>query len=389
MQMRRPAAVDIVIADKADQLPRDDGLPGADRGQGGAGQVAVQGPELWPIRPRLMFQNNRRAIVIGGGVIDHAEHSSGQRRIKPCARTDENINAQMLRPRLGRGGGAELRAFVNIPVLAIKTNGKLGVVLGKLLFQPVPMPCRIAGKLHPRRPGGERQHQPPGTVQVDVEHLRGLAVGAGQPAGDRGVILYRRQPRRVPGKSREKRRVGLVQPGQQRQRRGLRDGQIGIIRVILGPVRRDADRCGQPGGNQIEQHLGLKRFKRENPCIGADQRGRAGIDIGAIQQRIGQRHRQFIDLPPPGHIAKVDDAADLSVSHQQVVIIGILMDHRAAQLQQMRGDAGVIAVKHARHQRALGVADIGQPRAQRRRLIQIPQKPGPMRRRVPKPTQRP
>ena len=131
MQMRRPAAIDLVAPDKADQLARFDPLTGLHGFQGFARQMAIKRPEQRPARPRLMFDDHGGAIVIGGIVVDDTQHPAREGRIERRIGRDKDIDAQMLRPPFRAGMGLELVALVNVAIFAIKPDGVAGALSGK------------------------------------------------------------------------------------------------------------------------------------------------------------------------------------------------------------------------------------------------------------------
>lgn len=108
------------------------------------------------------------------------------------------------------------------------------------------------------------------------------------------------------GEGGEEGRVGAVEPIEKPQRRRLRDRQIGVTGILFRAMRRNVDRGGKPCCNQIEEHLGLVRPDRKRGRIGADQRGRGFADVFAIEKRMGQCHRQIVDLAAPDHVTEVD-----------------------------------------------------------------------------------
>ena len=173
-------------------------------------------------------------------------------------------------------------------------------------------------------------------------------------------------------------RVGLVQPLQQPEGGGLRDQQVVVVGKILGAMRRDTDAHRKPRRNEVEKDRRLVILEREGLGIGGDQRCGGLVDVRDVEQRIGERHGEFVDLAAVRHVAEVDEAGDggRGLVHHDVIVVGILVQHRAAQHGQARQHARLVAREDAGDQVAPLRHDVGEPGLYRHGLVEVPQEAG-------------
>ena len=215
-------------------------------------------------------------------------------------------------------------------------------------------------------------------VEVNVEHGVRLAGGRGQPVHHRPARWHGVEARGMAGEGGEEVRVGPVEALEQAEGRGLRHQQVVVVGKILGAVRGDADAHGEACGDEIEEDRRLIGLEREVPCIGGDQRFGGLVDILHVEQRIGQRHRKLVDLAAMRHVAEVDEAGDggRGLVDHDVVVVRILVQHRAAQQGELRQHALFVAREDAGDEVAPLRHDVGEPGLHRHGLVEVPQEAG-------------
>ena len=188
-----------------------------------------------------------------------------------------------------------------------------------------------------------------------------------------------RQASCVARKGGEEGRIGLIQTLQQPEGRRLGDEEIVIVRKIPGAMRGDADTGRKPCSHQIEQHFGLVAIQRKSCGISRNDRRGSGIDVLDVEKGVGEGDGKLVDLAAVSHVAEVDEPPDLAAIDDEIVVVGILMQHGASQPCKPWQDAFFVTSVDAPHEAAMFGCDILDPWLQRHHLVEVPQEAGAMR----------
>ena len=147
-------------------------------------------------------------------------------------------------------------------------------------------------------------------------------------------------------------------------------------------MRGDADARRQPRGDQVEHDLQLFGQQRERLGIRGDQRLRGRVDVVHVQQRIRQGDGEFVYSAAEGHVAEIDQPRhprSVGGVDDEVVVVGVLVQHRRGQVLQPRRYALPVASEYARDQGATFGHHVVAPRLARDDLVQVPEEPRPVR----------
>ncbi len=376
MQMRRPAAILGPVAQMRDDLAPLHLLAGLQERRQARAQMPVERPERHAVG--LMFEDQRMAVIERIGVIGQIGDPAGQWRVNRRAPGGEYVDAGVAGAPLGAGGIGELVGGIDAAALAIGSETVEGQV-GRQVFRPAGGKPRVKSAVRKGR------HVGMGAVGQERDARAGAQPGrkdrragrACQMAPDMVGIAGRGKARGLAAKRRHEGRVDPVEPLQSREGGRLRDQQIGIVGMGPRLARRDADAGHQPHPHQVIEQLGLGLVQRKLRHIALDHRPHRRVEIGLVQQRVGHGDCQFVDRAAMADIAKVDQPGDLLGVvgiDDDVVVIGILMQHRGAQPRQARQDQRLMAVKKPLDQRAAGgVGDVGGMAAQLADMVERPQ----------------
>jgi hypothetical protein len=103
-----------------------------------------------------------------------------------------------------------------------------------------------------------------------------------------------------------------------------------------------------------------------------DPAGR-GQGVGLAQDRIGAGNGEFGDQRGVDRVTEVDDAGDDPAPDQQVMVVGVIVDHPGPARRESRPDPVVPAIEEAFEQRPVGRVDhVMQPRPRAPGMAQVP-----------------
>ncbi|CAB4579782.1 unannotated protein [freshwater metagenome] len=387
VHVRRPPAVHGVVAHEGDDVAGLHALTRRDRAERAPRQVAVQHPERTGVTG-LVAQDHRGAVVEREVVVDHRLHRARQHRQQRCVVVDEQVDAEVHRAHLRRVGH-ELVARVAVAVLVVAADGDRRTCRVHLATHPRPVRDGVGPDVHARRPVGEAHHDPSGAAEVERQRRHRPARRAAEPLDDRVVLRHGGQPDGVAGDEVEEVGPHRHEPVQQPQRRRLADGEVLVVGELACSVRRDRHAHREPRGDEVEQHAQLVRVEltaRLHPAT--EEPARGGDDVGHVEQRVGQRHGRLVRPPSEGGVAEVDEPADVSVGDEHVEVVRVLVQHLGGQPVEHGQHTLRVPVERPLHDVPVGrIGDVGEPGPHGLRVVEVPQEPRPVRRRVPEPAQ--
>ncbi len=163
----------------------------------------------------------------------------------------------------------------------------------------------------------------------------------------------------------ERRLLGPPQPLQQRPGRRLADEQILVVRVVDAADGGDDHAQAEPEPDQSAQHVNLRLRERIRGVVPGHQRLPGRDRVLLAEAGVCARDRGLGDRPGPDHVAEIDQPRDPNLAlgqrtaaDENVRVVRIVVDDRAAELAARSLDRGLTAVGALRYEGAAsGILD--------------------------------
>ena len=330
--MRLPVAVLMRPAKLADHIARLQPFADLAVADSLGGQVAPQAVENEPIR--LVPQQHRMPVVERQVGLEQIHDRCIERRAHVRSRRCEQIEPQMHRaPLIRRKHRTEGVRRIDRPLFAPRADAEIDSVLVR---NRAPQTLRLLRLARRRRLGdrvrwiAERNRRFRSQGRCLIQYGTQLTLMRADPADHRPRTRRRFEPAGVPQDAGRQSRIHGAQSLQHGPGRRFADVEIRIVLHPLAPRCRERHARHQAHRDQVEQQVQLLGLQRIDPVIGS--RNAAG-DIDRrrlVQHGIGAGDRQLPDGGAVDRIAEVDQAGDARADrsvHQQVVVVGIAVDH--------------------------------------------------------------
>ena len=159
--------------------------------------------------------------------------------------------------------------------------------------------------------------------------------------------------------------------------RALADREIGVVRLDRALEGRVGDADAEPHADQRLKELELGLLQRMSRVIAGEEARDAGHRVAQLHRGVGRGDRRLADEVGVAEVAEIDHAGDgrggPGAGDDDVVVVGVVVDHPLAQPVERRPHAGVEVGEPALDQRApAAVLDVLQVVADPARLPQVP-----------------
>ncbi len=245
-------------------------------------------------------------------------------------------------PLVGGGPAREERRQVDRARLAVASDAEHGTGLRECFVDPRrehlgPGVARVGSEEAAR--DAEVHDEVAGAAQVEVEDARG--VHAAEPGPKRGTLRERGQGARVAQQCRDEARVERVQLLERRPRGRLAHARVRVAAARARARRRHDDTHRQARRHERRHESDLRLLERQRGVVAGDDGGHRRERVFLSEQRVGRGDRRLGHQQPVMHVAEVEQAGHGAgkcprVAQEHVVVVGVAVDHLAAQPRQRR-----------------------------------------------------